>query len=151
MEKIQREWLKVIRSVKLIVILKSQQHRKKLEAVDKLKAIQEYEKAAIIIQSKARKHYQSKMKARFFGAARILIKYEWKARLNLRAMLRRKNATKIQKFFIDHSHNSKFAMVVKSFRYRVIVAQRCAKDFIACRKARLYAMAKKGKVLNLRT
>ena len=146
LEKIQREWLKMIRSVKLIVILKSQQHRKKLEAVDKLKA-QEYEKAAIIIQSKARKHYQSKMKARFLGAARILIKYEWKARLNLRAMLRRKNATKIQNFFIDHSHNSKFASVVKSFRYRVIVAQRCARDFIACRKARLYAMGKKWESL----
>ena len=105
--------------------------------------LQKRHAAASILQKQSRKRYAAKMKARFVGVSKILVKYEWKARLNLRSTQRQRHAMAIRQFFRDYGQNTKFATIVKSYRYKVILAQRCARDFIAIRKARLYVMGLK--------
>ena len=138
-QKIQRQWLQVIPIVQSYNKFLNAFHRIRQHNANQI-LLEERHRAATILQNQSRKRYAAKMKARFEGVAKILIKYEWKARLNLRSTQRQRYAMRIRRFFRDYGGNTKFASIVKSFRYKVILAQRCARDFIATRKARLYAM-----------
>ena len=141
-EEVQRGWLKILPLIQCYNRFKNAFYEKELEMENRLE-LQKRHAAASILQKQSRKRYAAKMKARFVGVSKILVKYEWKARLNLRSTQRQRHAMAIRQFFRDYGQNTKFATIVKSYRYKVILAQRCARDFIAIRKARLYVMGLK--------
>ena len=82
------------------------------------------------------------MAQRFRHAAHILRKYEWKARLNLKCSQRRSASERLRHFVRDYASQGEFASVMKKYRWKVIKAQRFAKGFLLCRRARLTALSK---------
>ena len=134
----QSKWLKLVKLACITQAMLDVNARHKDAAL----ANEAYEKAALMIQKSLRKAYASKMENRFRGVSAILIKYEWKARLNLRTGQRKRYAQAIRQFFRDHAGDDEFASIVKSYRFKVVRAQRCVRHFLRCKEQRLAALCK---------
>lgn len=134
----QKNWLKLVAIAASIHKLKAHVLDKKADAENHKKMSQ----AVLTIQNAHRRHYNNKMKVKYETVAKILVRYEWKARLNLRTTKRKRFAGIIRSFFRDHQDDSQFASIVKSYRYKIIRIQRHARHFLRCRKARLICLGK---------
>ena len=113
--------------------------------VERVALLRTHNKAARTIQQLWHIHMLRRLRQIGPRTLQIIRTYAWKARFNV-AVRRRVRLANVLRSYMRCFHqfqSAKFVYVVNRFRWQVVVLQRAAKAFLACKAARVAALERK--------
>mmetsp|Transcript_4991 Transcript_4991/g.6890 ORF Transcript_4991/g.6890 Transcript_4991/m.6890 type:complete len:569 (+) Transcript_4991:23-1729(+) len=136
----QVSWLKLMK-VLLYVQKAGSLIRHRMDIHDKFKAVTSY---AFMIRNVCLKWYYKTMYLKYkLGFLRSLGGAEFPFRLKFRIWRKRRAVQRIHAFIINHSNMKKRAnVIIHNFLVSVRVVQRCIRNFLSCKEAKLMALSK---------
>ena len=97
-------------------------------------------KAASLIGNSLKQSYSRKKRQQHRRSSEILRERCWIARMNVRSRMRKQGASIVRDFVVAAVEASRFSVICKTYRYKIICIQRKIKNFIDIHRIRLKIM-----------
>ena len=98
--------------------------------------------ACVRMQSIFRGSFSRKATSKLSKVQQLLLKRLWIIRLNLQTKKRKEHSGLLRQFCVDYCSTSQFKVILKKYRWKIILCQRTIRKFIECKRARVTALMK---------